>query len=157
MAKTRNDLADNTRKAMVDLLNARAMDAIALRLSMKQAHWNVKGPNFIALHEMFDAMQGRVDAFVDEIAERSVMLSGLVAGTAQAVAGGSKLEPYPTDVTEEKEHIKLLADRVAAFGKLAREAIDQADEAGDKDTADLFTAISRQMDMDLWFLEAHLA
>jgi starvation-inducible DNA-binding protein len=156
MAKTRNDLPDNTRKAMVALLNARAIDAIDLRLALKQAHWNVKGPNFIALHEMFDQMQKRVDGFVDEIAERSVMLGGQVAGTSRAVANGAALEAYPTAITAEKEHLEALAERVAAFGKLARAAIDQADEAGDKDTADLFTAVSRQLDMDLWFLEAHL-
>lgn len=156
MPKTRNDLPDNTRKAMIALLNARVLDAIDLRLAIKQAHWNVKGPNFIALHELFDQIQARVDGFVDDIAERSVTLAGVVAGTTQAVAGGSKLEPYPTDVTDEKEHLKAVADRIAAFGKLARDAINAADEAGDKDTADLFTGVSRQMDKDLWFIEAHL-
>lgn len=156
MGKTRNDLPDNTRKAMIALLNARLIDAIDLRLATKQAHWNVKGPNFIALHELFDQIQARIDGFVDDIAERSVTLSGVVAGTAQAVAGGSKLEPYPTDITDQMAHLQALADRIAAFGKLAREAVDAADEAGDKDTADLFTGVSRQMDKDLWFLEAHL-
>jgi starvation-inducible DNA-binding protein len=155
MYKSRIDLPDNTRKAMIALLNARLADALALRMSTKQAHWNVKGPNFIALHEMFDQMHTRVSGFVDEIAERAVTLGGLVNGTA-AAANGSKLEAYPTEITSQEEHLKALADRVAAFGKLAREAIDNADEAGDKDTADLFTAISKQMDMDLWFLEAHL-
>jgi len=156
MPKTRNDLPDNTRKAMIALLNARVVDAIDLRLAVKQAHWNVKGPNFIALHELFDQIQARVDGFVDDIAERSVTLAGVVAGTTQAVAEGSKLEPYPTDITDEKAHIQAVADRIAAFGKLSRAAIDAADEAGDKDTADLFTGVSRQMDKDLWFLEAHL-
>lgn len=156
MPKTRNNLPDNTRKAMIALLNARLVDAIDLRLAIKQAHWNVKGPNFIALHELFDQIQARVDGFVDDIAERGVALAGLVAGTTQAVAKGSQLEPYPTDVIDEKTHLQAVADRLAAFGKLAREAIDAADEAGDKDTADLFTGVSRQMDKDLWFIEAHL-
>lgn len=156
MPKTRNDLPDNTRKAMIALLNARLIDAIDLRLSVKQAHWNVKGPNFIALHELFDQIQARVDTFVDDIAERSVALSGVVAGTSQAVAKSSQLPAYPTDITDEKAHLEALVERIAAFGKLAREAIDAADEAGDKNTADLFTGVSRQMDKDLWFLEAHL-
>jgi starvation-inducible DNA-binding protein len=156
MAHARIDLDDNTRKAVIALLNARLVDAIDLRLAIKQAHWNVKGPNFIALHEMFDQMQARVDVFADDLAERSVSLGGVVAATSQAVAGGSGLEAYPVAVTAEKEHLKALADRIAAFGKLARAAIDEADEAGDKDTADLFTGVSRQMDKDLWFLEAHL-
>jgi len=156
MSKTRNDLSDNTRKAMVALLNARLADAIDLRLAIKQAHWNVKGPNFIALHELFDAIQGRVDGFVDEIAERATALAGVAAGTAQVAVANSTLEPYPTDITAEKEHLKAVADRLAAFGKQARAAINAADEADDKDTADLFTGLSRQLDKDLWFVEAHL-
>jgi starvation-inducible DNA-binding protein len=156
MPATRNDLPDNARKSMIALLNARLVDAIDLRLAVKQAHWNVKGPNFIALHELFDQIQGRVDAFVDDIAERSVALGGVVAGTSQAVAKGTKLTPYPTEATDETEHLNALADHIGAFGKLARAAIDAADDAGDKDTADLFTGVSRQMDKDLWFIEAHL-
>jgi len=156
MPKTRNDLPDNTRKAMIALLNARLVDTIDLRLAVKQAHWNVKGPNFIALHELFDQIQARVDTFADDIAERSVSLAGVVAGTSQAVSKGSQLDAYPTDVTDEKAHLQALADRLAAYGKLARAAIDAADEAGDKNTADLFTGVSRQIDKDLWFIEAHL-
>jgi hypothetical protein len=105
--------------------------------------------------ELFDQIQARVDAFVDEIAERSVALGGVVAGTAQSAAK-SQLKPYPTDITAEKEHLAALADRLSQFGQLAREAIDAADEAGDKDTADLFTGVSKQIDKDLWFVEAHL-
>lgn len=156
MPKTRIDLPDNTRKAMVALLNARLADAIDLRLAVKQAHWNVKGPSFIALHELFDQIQARVDTFVDDIAERGAALGGVMAGTAQAAVSGSKLEPYPTDITDEKDHLKALADRLAAFGKSAREAISAADEVDDKDTADLFTGVSRTIDKDLWFVESHL-
>ena len=156
MPKTRIDLPDNTRKAMIVLLNARLADTIDLRLSVKEAHWNVKGPTFIALHEFFDAIQGRVDTFADDIAERAVALGGVVSGTLRAAAKASTLEAYPTDITEEKEHLKALADRLAAYGKTVREAIDAADEADDKDTADLFTGISRQIDKDLWMVEAHL-
>ncbi|MBL8551097.1 MAG: DNA starvation/stationary phase protection protein Dps [Hyphomonadaceae bacterium] len=160
MAKSptsRIDLPDNTKKAMVALLNARLADAIDLGLLVKQAHWNVKGPTFIALHLLFDEIASRVEDQVDEIAERATALGGIAQGTTQAVAAASTLAPYPTDVTAEKEHLKLLAERLAAFGKNAREAIESADEAGDKDTADLFTGISRAIDKDLWFIESHLA
>ena len=156
MPVTSNDLPDNTRKAVIALLNARLVGAIDLRLAVKQAHWNVKGPSFIALHELFDQIQARVDVFADDIAERAAALGGVVAGTARAAAAGSILEAYPTDVTAEREHLKLLASRIAAFGKAVRAGIDSADEAGDKDTADLFTGMSRQVDKDLWFIEAHL-
>lgn len=156
MPKTRNDLADNTRKAVIALLNARLADTIDLRLAVKQAHWNVKGPNFIALHELFDQIQARVDTFTDDIAERAVALGGVVAGTSQAASKSTNLEAYPLDVIDEKAHLAALAERLAAYGKLVRAAIDASDEAGDKDTADLFTGVSRQIDKDLWFIEAHL-
>ncbi len=156
MPTTRLDLPDNTRKSMVALLNARLADAIDLRLALKQAHWNVKGPNFISLHEMFDEMHGRMITFVDDIAERAVSLGGQALGTTQNVAQSSKLDAYPPEIVDERAHIEALADRVATLAKLTRQAIDAADEAGDKDTADLFTGVSKQLDMDLWFLEAHL-
>jgi starvation-inducible DNA-binding protein len=156
MLATRNDLPDNARKAMIALLNARLVDAIDLRLSLKQAHWNVKGPNFIALHELFDQVQVRVAGFVDDLAERAVALGGQALGTTQAVATGTQLKAYPEGISAEGEHVVAVADRLASFGKLARAAIDASDEAGDKDTADLFTGVSRQIDKDLWFVEAHL-
>ncbi len=156
MPKTRNDLPDNTRKAMIELLNARLADTLDVKLAIKQAHWNVKGPDFIALHELFDAIAARVDTQADDIAERAVALGGVAHGTAENVAKKSKIEAYPSDLTGGKPHVEALSDRIAALGKLVRAAIDQADEAGDKDTADLFTGQSRTLDKDLWFLEAHL-
>lgn len=156
MPYTRNDLPDNTRKAMAELLNARLADTLDLKLAIKQAHWNVKGSDFIALHELFDAIAGRVDIQADDIAERAVALGGVAHGTAQNVAKASKLEPYPSNLTGGKPHVEAIADRISALGKLVRAAIDSADEAGDKDTADLFTGQSRALDKDLWFIEAHL-
>jgi starvation-inducible DNA-binding protein len=155
MAMTRNDLPDNTRKAMIALLNARLADAIDLRLAVKQAHWNVKGPDFIALHELFDQIQGRIGTFVDDIAERAVALGGAAHGTAQVVARETKLDAYPTEILSEREHLAMLADRLSTFGKLSRHAIDTAEEAGDNVTADIFTEVSRQIDKDLWLIEAH--
>ncbi len=156
MPTTRNDLPDNTRKAMIALLNARLADTIDLRLSLKQSHWNIKGPTFIALHELFDQIQARVDTFADDIAERAMQLGGYANGALQMVAKTTTLAAYPIDVSDEKQHLKLVSDHLAAYGKLARQAIDAADEAGDKDTADLFTSVSRSIDKDLWFVELHL-
>lgn len=156
MSATRNNLPDNTRKSMIALLNARLVDAIDLRLGLKQAHWNIKGPNFIALHELFDQIQARVAVFVDDLAERAVALGGYANGATQAVALGTQLKAYPTEILDSRDHAAAVADRLALFGKLARDAIDAADEAGDKGTADLFTGVSRQVDKDLWLVEAHL-
>jgi starvation-inducible DNA-binding protein len=152
---TRNDLKSNTKKAAIAILNARLADAIDLALITKQAHWNIKGPSFIALHEMLDGFRKELDEHVDTIAERAVQLGGTALGTSQIVVEATPQKPYPTDIHTSKDHLAALIDRYAAAGKLARAAIAEADEAGDADTADIFTAYSRALDKSLWFLEAH--
>ena len=156
MHKTRNDLAQNTRGAVISLLQARLVDAIDLSTQAKQAHWNVKGPHFIGLHELFDQVHEHVDAAVDLVAERLVALGGVAEGTARVVAKRSSLAEYPLDIAAGTDHCEALAKALATFGKAVRKSIDEADEAGDQDTADLFTEISRQADKDLWMVEAHL-
>ena len=152
---TRNDLDSNARKASVALLNARLADAIDLALLTKQAHWNVKGPQFIAIHKMLDEFHTEVNGHVDTIAERAVQLGGIAEGTSQVVAKTTTLKPYPTDILKTKDHLSALIDRYAQAAKLARSAIDDSGDAGDADTADIFTAYSRSLDKLLWFLEAH--
>ena len=156
MHPTRNDLSAKTRGRVVDVLNARLADAIDLQLQVKQAHWNVKGPNFIALHELFDKIADQVEGHVDELAERITALGGVAEGTVQAVSGRSRLEPYPLSLSEGRAHLEALAAALARFGKSVRKAIDETDKAGDADTSDLFTGVSRSVDKNLWFVEAHL-
>jgi len=152
---TKNDLSEEIRTKMVALLNARLADALDLETQTKQAHWNVKGSNFIALHELFDDIHEDVGGYVDEIAERAVQLGGQVHGTARAAAGASKLPEYPLNISCSKEHVAALSTALAAFGKLVRQAIDDSDQTGDADTADLFTGASRGIDKWLWMVEAH--
>jgi starvation-inducible DNA-binding protein len=154
--RTKNDLSEATRVKTVELLNARLADCIDLQTQTKQAHWNVKGPNFIALHELFDKINEEVEEYVDDIAERAVQLGGVAEGTARTVAERSSLSEYPADAVDGRGHVDALSSALAAFGTAARKAIDQANELGDLDTADLFTEISRGIDKWLWFVEAHL-
>ncbi len=156
MYPTQNDLPLQTRDAMVRLLNARLADAIDLALQIKQAHWNVKGPNFIALHELFDRFHDEAEALYDDIAERITALGGIAYGTAVTVAEKSGLPSYPTDIADGQAHVKALVNSYATLAKSARAAIDTATGAGDADTADLFTGMSRGLDKTLWFLESHL-
>ena len=155
MFKTKNDLSEATRVKAVELLNARLADAIDLQSQSKQAHWNVKGPNFIALHELFDKINEDVEDYVDDIAERAVQLGGVAEGTARMAVKRSSLAEYPAGAVDGRSHVEALSSALAAFGKSARKAIDHANEFGDLDTADLFTEISRGIDKWLWFVEAH--
>jgi len=153
---TRNDLATRTRSTVCDLLNARLADAIDLASQVKQAHWNVKGPNFIGLHGLFDAIHGVVDGQVDELAERITALGGVAAGTVAAVARASTLAAYPRDIVRGADHLDALAQGLAAYGGGLRKAIGGAGKAGDDVTADLFTGMTADIDKQLWLVEAHL-
>ena len=152
---TRNDLPEKTRAEVIELLNQRLADAIDLQTQCKQAHWNVKGPSFIALHKLFDELNAAVIEFVDDIAERIVQLGGTAEGTAKVVAERSALEPYPLAITSGEDHVDALSDALAAFGRTVRTGIDEMSELGDADTADLLTGVSRGVDKFLWFVEAH--
>ena len=156
MHNSRIDLSAKSRVKVIGILNARLADAIDLQLQAKQAHWNVKGPNFIALHDLFDQVAGDRAGHVDEMAERITALGGIAEGTVQAVAGRSKLDPYPLEVVDGRAHLDALAAALARLGKAVRKAIDEAAKAGDADTSDLFTGISRAADKNLWLVEAHL-
>jgi starvation-inducible DNA-binding protein len=154
---TRHGLDAETRQSAVELLNARLADAIDLELQAKQAHWNVKGPNFIGLHELFDKVAAAAAAFKDEIAERAVMLGGVAVGTAQAVVERTTLAPYPVEAQDWKSHVDGVSSALAKFGTALRQGIEDADELEDAVTADLLTGIAHEVDKYMWFVEAHKA
>lgn len=152
---TKNDLSESVRETVIGLLQGSLADSADLQFQAKTAHWNVKGSSFIALHELFDQAHGETLAWTDEIAERLVMLGGVAEGTVQKAAANTRLPKYPLDIKDGSEHVEAFSTALAAYGKTVRENIDKADKAGDKDTADLFTGISRAVDKMLWFVESH--
>lgn len=149
-------LKGNAIKTSVELLNGRLADVVALRLATKQAHWNVKGANFIAVHELLDQVAGRLADTEDTIAERVQQLDGVARGTVEVVVKETGVKPYPTDLTSSKDHIAALTERMADVGARMRSGIGEATEAGDEATVDIFVQATRQLDKDLWFLESHL-
>ena len=153
---TRNDLPAEVREQVITLLNQQLADTFDLFSQTKQAHWNVKGPEFFQLHELFDRLADEVEGYVDLIAERATALGGTAMGTARMSAAASRLEEYPVDVSRGLSSVEALAARYGALASSTRGAIDHSGQAGDADTADLFTEISRGLDKSLWFLEAHL-
>ena len=155
MYETENDISQNRRVEISALLNQRLADAVDLQTQMKQAHWNVKGPHFIGLHELFDKIDEAVEAYVDLIAERIVQLGGIAEGAARIAAGRSRLEEYPLAIADGSAHVEAVSKALSTFGHEARNSIAQADELGDADTSDLFTEVSRGIDKWLWFVEAH--
>ena len=152
---TKNSISAETREQITNLLNRRLADTIDLQLQTKQAHWNVKGPSFIALHKLFDEIHDAVREYVDLIAERITALGGVAQGTLNDVAEQTELEPYPTTIANGEDHVKALSAALAQFGARSRFTIDELDELGDQVSVDILTEITRGTDQWLWFVEAH--
>jgi starvation-inducible DNA-binding protein len=152
---TRNNLPESARAQVADLLNRRLADAVDLQTQCKQAHWNVKGPSFIALHKLFDEIHEAVTEYADLLAERIVALGGVARGTAREVAEQSELDEYPLTISTGEDHVKNLSAALASFGSRIRFAIAETDELEDAASSDICTEIARGTDKWLWFVEAH--
>src|ERR1041385_9522593 len=128
MYETENDIPEQRRSELNSLMNQQLANAVDLQTQMKQAHWNVKGPNFIGLHELFDEIDEAVEEYVDLIAERIVQLGGIAEGTARVAAQRSRLEEYPLDIANGTDHVAAVAKALSTFGHDVRNAISEADE-----------------------------
>jgi starvation-inducible DNA-binding protein len=156
MFETRLDLPQDNRKQLVDLLNARLADVSDLYTQAKQAHWNVKGSDFYQLHELYDELAAALLPFADMIAERATALGGEALGTVRMAASASSLKEFPRDAYGSMDSVDALADRYATLALNLRESADKAEQLEDMDTNDLLIEVSREVDKQLWFLEAHL-
>ena len=154
--ETRIDLPADGREKLVALLNQQLADTFDLYGQAKQAHWNVKGPQFQQLHDLFEVLANQLSGYADMIAERATTLGGTALGTVRMSAEASRLPEYPLDPGGSMQHVEALAERFAALAATTRSAIKAAEEEDDVTTADLLTEVSRGLDKSLWFLEAHL-
>lgn len=150
-------LPEPARAAITSALNARLADSIDLHSQIKVAHWNVKGPQFAALHPLFETFAVGLAAHIDTLAERAVTLGARAHGTARHVAAASTLPEYPAGTSRDLDHVRLLAERFDAFLARLREARSVAEAEGDPDTADLFTQVITEFEKHAWFLRASLA
>lgn len=153
---THIDIPAPKREALVEMLNQHLADTSDLRSQTKQAHWNVRGKDFYQLHLLFDVIAEELDGFIDLIAERVTSLGGYATGTVRMAAEHSSLPEFPTDIVEGMDYVVALVERFGPYAGSIRAAVEESDKLGDPTTADLYTAISRDVDKRLWFLEAHI-
>jgi starvation-inducible DNA-binding protein len=140
---------------LVDMLNQSLADTLDLAYQTKQAHWNVKGPNFYSLHLLFDSLYGQLSAYVDAFAERAVTLGGHAYGTIRVAASSTGLEEYPLDAKKGSSHVDALVDRYGAYTSRLRHALRQSEKHGDRDSADLYIKATSAMDKAIWMLTSH--
>jgi len=157
MYKTPSQLPEAGRNELVRTLNARLVDGLDLHGDLKVAHWNVRGPQFPALHPLFEQIANELATHNDAIAERAVTLGGLATGTTRHVAKSSRIADYPLDVTRDSEHVQLLADRIDTYLAGLRDSRGIADKHGDTDSVDLLTGTITAFEKHAWFLRATLA
>ena len=157
MYKTPSQLPEAARTELVRTLNERLADGLDLHSQIKVAHWNVRGPQFPALHPLFEQFADQLAAHNDAIAERAVTLGGLAVGSTRAVAKTSRLPDYPADTTRDLDHVKLLAERFEAYLAGVRESRGIGEKLGDTDTVDLLTGVITEFEKNSWFLRATLA
>ena len=153
--KTRNDIELDVRQQVIEILNTQLADTFDMVSLVKQAHWNIKGPHFIALHRLLDELADGLMGYVDMIAERITALGGLAKGTVRMTAEASRLDPYPQNLVNDIETVNFLADQMARLAASTRAAANQSEELSDMGTNDLFIEVVRDLDKWVWFLEAH--
>ena len=149
-------LPEETKTQLIDALNAVLATTSDLRSQVKQAHWNIKGPQFVSRHELFDSLAARLHDHADAIAERAATLGGYAMGTVRQSAEHSKLPEYDLRAVDGKHHIRTLVDRYSDYNRLIRNAVGEAHDHNDPATEDLYTEILRQTELDMWFLESHV-
>jgi starvation-inducible DNA-binding protein len=156
MYKSPSPLPESARATIAESLNARLADGLDLHSQIKVAHWNIKGPQFAALHPLFETFAVGLAGFNDQIAERAVTLGARAYGTARHVAKASKLPEYEQDTTRDLEHVRLLAERFDKYLAGLRDSRKVAEQNQDTDTVDLFTQVITEFEKHTWFLRASL-
>jgi starvation-inducible DNA-binding protein len=156
MFKSPSHLPEDARATIAETLNARLADGLDLHMQIKVAHWNVKGPQFAALHPLFETFAIGLAAHNDSIAERAVTLGAKAYGTARHVAARSRIPEYDQETTRDLEHVRLLAERIEIYLVGLRESRGVGEKLGDTDTVDLLTGVISEFEKHAWFLRASL-
>ena len=141
---------------LIGILNQQLANVFDLLSQTKNAHWNVKGPNFYGLHKLFDDLHEMVEDDVDTIAERLTALGGVAHGTARMAAGATELDEFPAELTASMDVVRHMSTVYAQCANGVRECIDKAADMGDQGTSDMFTDVARDLDKGIYFIDSHL-
>jgi starvation-inducible DNA-binding protein len=142
-------------EALITLLQDRLNALNDLALTLKHVHWNVVGPQFIAVHTMLDPQVDAVRLMVDDTAERIATLGGSPTGTPGALVAQRSWDDYDIGRADAIAHLGALDLVYAGVIEAHRKAID-ATEDPDPVTQDMLIEQAGQLEMFHWFVRAHL-
>ncbi len=151
---TKLEFNEPVRLESIRILNGHLVDFLNLALITKQAHWNMRGPNFIAVHEMLDPFNEKLLEYADTFAERVVQMGGTAYGTPEIIVSETSFDEYPLDISSVDEHLRELLTRYAMTANNVRADIDAG--LADAATIDILTTAVEDLDKYVWFMESHL-
>ncbi len=143
---------ENARQSVVEMLNVILADEAVLAIKTRNAHWNIRGADFLGLHNLFDAQYRQLDDICDEVAERARMLGGFAMGSFPDFSKHTRLDEQPSDVPDI---LRLLADQEAIIRGLRGDAAKCTEEYEDEGTFDLLVSLIRLHEKMAWMLRSY--
>lgn len=140
---------------ITDILQVRLHALNDLHLTLKHAHWNVVGPEFISVHEMLDPQVDEVRAWADLVAERIATMGASPKGTPGSIVTGRTWEDYPVNRGSTLAHISALNDVYTGVIEDFRNAIAETGKA-DPMTEDILVEVTRGLELFQWFLRSFI-
>ncbi|MEL6319641.1 MAG: Dps family protein [Cyanobacteria bacterium J06626_14] len=150
-------LTEAQRCGVIELLNHDLADVYLLLIKTRKYHWDVVGPQFRSLHELWQEHYEVLAENIDDIAERVRALGGYPLGTAEGFLRYASLKEHPNDLPNATEMVRRLAADYELIIRNLREHISQcSDEFKDEGTADFLTGLMEQYEEAAWILRSFI-
>lgn len=154
LMETKNVLPEGARVVVAEALEQLVYDTVDFWSQMKTAHWNLRGPRFLELHQFFDLLAQRLEKAADKISERAVQLGCHAQGTVRESAKCSRMPDFGQKLYDEKAAVPGLIRRYGIYTEWLKQATEVAFKEGDQVTANMLITMMEKFDKDLWMLEA---
>ena len=138
----------------VDILVHVLADTYVLAIKTQNAHWNLRDPGFIGMHELLDEQYQGLQKAIDVLAERIKALGGRAPGSMKEFMSLSRLTES-SEITTLKDTVLLLSEGHKQISSLMLDHIKTMSGQGDEGTIDLLVERIRDHDHQAWLLEAH--
>lgn len=157
MRKLNIGLSTKQREGVVELLNRDLSDAYLLLIKTKKHHWDVVGPQFRSLHQLWEEQYMKLTENIDAMAERVRSLGGYPVGTAKGFLEYATISEHPGDIPTAHGMVERLLDDHEQIIRNVREHVDQcSEEFGDQGTADFLTGLMEQHEEMAWMLRSFM-